>query len=217
MTWKLGKNWLASMNHMTNAQIVPINTWCGTNLDWEWKYGGEDFQKRFSRDMIRTTSIGLQTGCVPFVLGSTGIIGQLTPERREFLFRSMLGSSLVHEIKNLNSSGILGDIYAKLYDFGYGSQECRVYRYWDKDYPLQIGGVDAVALVLFKDGEALMLVVSYDKDGTADIRIDAEKLNLKKGGQFVNAETNAILSATNQGMGCQVSLPEHDFVLIHYR
>lgn len=217
MTWKLGKNWLASMNHMTNAQIVPINTWCGTNLDWEWKYGGEDFQNRFSRDMIRTTAIGQQTGSVPFVLGTTGIRGQFTPERRKFLYRSLLGCSLVHEIKNLSCEGLLGDIYAKLFDFGYGSADCRVYRYWDKDYPLQIGGVDAVALVLVKGSEALMLVVSYDEDGTADIRINPEKLDLKKGGQFINVESEAVLPASGQGLGCQAPLPKHDFVLIHYR
>ena len=216
LTWQLGKNWLASMSHMTNAQIVPINTWCGTNLDWEWKYGSDDFQDRFSRDMIRTTAIGSQTGSVPFVLGTTGIRGQISAEKKQFLLRSLTGTSLVHEIKNLSCDGILGDTYARLYDFGYGSPACRVLRYWDADFPLSVSGVDAEGLLLLNNGEALLLLVNFADAGTASFSLDGKGLDLKKEGRFRNAETGEILSDPGV-LSAQIKLPRHDFVLLHYQ
>ncbi|MFA6928799.1 MAG: glycoside hydrolase domain-containing protein [Lentisphaeria bacterium] len=215
LTWQLGKNWLASMSHMTNAQIVPINTWCGTNLEWEWKYGGEDFQSRFGRDMIRTSAIGIQSGSVPFVLGTTGIRGQFSDERKTFLLRSLLGTSLVHEIKNLSCEGILGEIYAKLFDFGYGSPECQVFRYWDNNNPLKIAGAEAEGLLLVHKQEALLLLVSFGPEAVAQLSFDNSKLALKTDGRFFNAETGAELPGGN--WNCQVQLPKHDFVLIHYK
>lgn len=217
LTWQLGKNWLASMSHMTNAQIVPINTWCGTNLDWEWKYSGENFQNRFSRELIRTTSIGLQTGSVPFVLGTTGIRGQLSPERKAFLMRSLLGTSLVHEIKNLSCEGILGDIYARLATFGYGTPECRVLRYWEPDFPVAIRGVEAEALLLVKEKEALILVTSFGPAGTAEVSLPAETLKLPANGRFFNAESETELPADTRNATCRFELPEHDFILLHYK
>lgn len=216
LTWQNGKNWLASMSHMTNTQIIPINTWCGTILDWEWKYGSDDFQKRFSRDMIRTTSIGVQSGSVPFVLGSTGIRGNFDDERKNFLTRSMLGTSLVHEIQNLSCGGLIGEIYAKLYSFGYGSEKCKVYRYWDENFPLTITNGDAEALLLVNGNEAMILIVNFADDAEINLAFNNNKLKLKTNGKFQNLETNEILDNTKE-FSVKLYLPKNDFVLLQYK
>ena len=83
---------------MSFTLIAPLHTWAGAILDWETRYGMEDFQDRFSREYIRTLSIGRQTGSVPLVLGSLGIQGEA--ELRPHVERTLTGVALTHEVKD---------------------------------------------------------------------------------------------------------------------
>lgn len=217
LTWQMGRNWLTSMSHMTNTQIAPTNTWAGINLEWEIGYSMRTFQDRFSRDEIRTTAIGKQTGSVPQVLGTTGIRGAATPEHEALVRRSLAGVSAVHELKDIRSAGdVSGEVYGRLFDFGYGLPECRVFRYWDEDFPVSIEGLDAASLLLVNDGAALILVVDYGDGGEAIVRIDPRELGLPPGGHFVDLESGKRLPAAGD-FGFYIELPRHDFKMVGYR
>ena len=50
------------------ALIVPVMSFLNCTMDWEWKYGYEDFQDRFSADLTVAESIGRQVGAWPTIL-----------------------------------------------------------------------------------------------------------------------------------------------------
>lgn len=216
LTWQMDRSWLASISHMTNAQIVPINTWAGVNMEWEMNYGMRNFQDRFSRDQIRTTAIGLQTGSAPQVLGTTGIRGDVSEERERFVRRTLAGVAAVHEIKDIRSArGAIGEVYEAFFDFGYGTEDCRVYRYWDEPFPATIEGLDAEALVLANDGAALLLIVDFDEGGKGTVTLDAEQLELDSGASFVDLESGETLERIDEH-AFAIELEKHDFALVGY-
>ncbi|MCD6407571.1 hypothetical protein J7L87_00790 [bacterium] len=209
---QMGQPWI-NVSHMTNTQIVPINTWVGVNLDWEWKYGLDDFQDRFTRDFIRTESIGLKTGCVPLVL--IGIRGE-EKEKIPWVERTLLGTTLLHEIKVWQYFKLRDEIYKKFFDFGYGEKNCKVYHYWDSYIPVKIEGVDAEPLVLSKDKKLLILLVSFDKTGNCKLKIDGKFLNLPENGKFYDIETGKIIKKISS-YECEFKLKKHDFKIIEFK
>jgi len=217
---KLGYN--LNIAHMTSTQIVPLNTWAGINLDWEWKYGLDDFQDRYPRDWIRTSSIGLQTGCIPIVLGRVGIQGlpDLVKEKKPWLIRTLIGTAIVHEIQDfwdMSPPDPMPGIFRKLFDFGYGDADCTVHTYWQDSFPLTTSGADVSALVLEKNGKVFMCITSFDQnDGTVKAVLDSKKITLQKGGKFINAETGDTITPSGS-QGCTFTLKKHDFILIEYK
>lgn len=209
---QMGQPWI-NVSHMTNTQIVPINTWVGVNLDWEWKYGLDDFQDRFTRDFIRTESIGVKTGCVPLVL--YGIFGE-EKEKIPWVQRTQIGTTLLHEIKVWQYYPLRNKIYRVFFDFGYGDKDCKVYHYWDKNIPVKIKGVDAEAIVLMKDKKLLILTVSFDNTGKCKLKIDGENLSLPENGKFYDVEKGEIIEE-KEPYECEFILKKHDFKLIEYR
>jgi len=205
-----------NISHMTSAQIIPINTWAGINLDWEWKYGLDDFQERFTRDYIRTSTIGLQSGCMPLVLGSIGFQG--APEKvsaaRPWLLRNLAGVMLVHEIKDWGNPQ---DVHLLLYQFGYGNKDCAVYNYWDDNYPLTVKGSDTASIVFERDGELLIVITSYEpNDSTIEVSFNPAVVKVKKQGSFFNAEKKEPVTSTGKN-SCKTDLKNHDYIVLHYR
>jgi hypothetical protein len=204
-----------NMAHMTNTQIVPITTWAGMNLDWEMHYGMDDFQDRFSRDFIRTETIGLQSGSVPVVLG--GVHGKATPQRKAFVERTQTAATVVHEIKVWASPPPIAVKVHQLMDqFGYGQPDCRVFTYWQKPFPAVLKGTDADMLILNRDGKALIFVASYGQTAQCTVTLDAKALGLKPGGTFTNLEDGKTLESAGDA-AAKFELPHHDFRIMEYR
>ncbi|MBF0244404.1 MAG: hypothetical protein HQL31_03935, partial [Planctomycetes bacterium] len=128
--------------HMTNVNMVPMLSFGTLNLDWEWRDQGamatKDLQDRLGADadtgLILAQSLGLQTGNI-----SVGISRFETPKgspiKREWLFRTVMAVCLPHEIKIDSGTKEVVFVQQQLARFGYGQPDCKVYRYWEEDFP----------------------------------------------------------------------------------
>ncbi|MBI3922605.1 MAG: hypothetical protein HY318_14375 [Armatimonadetes bacterium] len=197
--------------HMTNGYIIPALSFATIALDWEDKYGAADFQDKFSEDFIRTESIGLQAGLVPLVLG--GVITQDEKEQKR-ISRTAFGVAAVHEIK-IWADGRTYDLakcHQSLYDFGYGQPDCKVYPYWEGNQPVQVGGLQAKALVLSRPAKALVLVTDFAEGGEGTFTVDTKRLGLKGSFEAKDAETGEPLPV-EQGK-VRFALKKHDFRMV---
>jgi len=114
--------------HMTNANIVPMLSHATVLLDHEWRDRGEmqkrSFHERLYLDedtsLLLTQSTGLQSGCI-------GVIHNLLHDKQHF--RGAFGVALVHEMKlSVNTLNLTQEMGGKLNDFGYGADDCQVWR-----------------------------------------------------------------------------------------
>jgi hypothetical protein len=215
---------MINLAHMSGSPTMPVNTWAAINLDWEEQFTTDDYQDKFARDLIRTQSIGLQSGSVPLVLNqareSWGVkVRNLALS--DWIMRTLLGVTLVHELGMWDGPGVIPPSsmllnYRTRYvlsDFGYGLQDCEVWTYWQKDCPVAVKGVDAEGLVLKRGGQALIVVTSFGKGGEADVQLDGQRLGLRPGESYYDLETGDKLEASGQ-FGCKFRLPRHDFKVI---
>lgn len=208
LCWQKGRPFV-NISHMTNTQIVPINTWAGINLDWEWKYGDTDAHDRFAEDYVRATSIGLQTGSRP-----TALLGlhATKKELQPWVARTCLAWCLVHEIYPAWSYGEpFQSVFKKLYDFGYGADQCRVIRYWEKQ-PIRIEGIEAKALVVARKGAVAVFVTNTGQDGVCRLTLDPS-LVLKPDASALDAETGKPIERVGDA-AYSFPLKRHDFKLL---
>ncbi|MCM8803736.1 MAG: DUF6067 family protein [Candidatus Omnitrophica bacterium] len=186
------------MVHMTNGNIVPVLSFAPIQLDWEWKYGRLPFQERFSPDLIRAESMGTQTGTVPFVL--YGIYDVKNKEEEKFIQRTLWGVTSIHEIKVWGGIGIK-ELEKIKYNFGYGLSDCKIYHYWEKDYPLLVKEGELYSIIYQRPKKAMLILVSYEKeDKSFCIKIDSQKLNLSfEKIEIKDIENNEILKLDKTG------------------
>ena len=106
---------------MTNTAIVPVLSFCSTQLSWEDRQGDADFQDRFSRDYIRAETIGRQSGNVPFTCAL--INGGTDDAKNQWILRTYAGVILTHELKPRAPAvayRAYWDNFLRLLAFGYG-------------------------------------------------------------------------------------------------
>jgi len=208
LCWQKGRPFV-NVSHMTNTQIVPINTWAGINLGWEWKYGDTDAHDRFAGDYVRTASIGLQTGSRPTVLLGLHVTKK---QLRPWVARTCLAWCLVHEIYPAWSYGEpFQTVYEKLYDFGYGTDACRVFPCWQRQ-PIRIEGIEAKALVVAKEGAVAVFVTNTGRDGTCRLALD-KSLGVKPDATATDAETGKPIARAGERT-YSFPLKRHDFKLV---
>jgi hypothetical protein len=197
------------VSHMTNANLVPVNAFANVNLDWEWKYGVEDFQDRFAPELTVAETIGRQTGSFPLLLAG-GLYDPQHP-RYSWVMRTRLGVMLVHELRAWDH-GPESEVafFRKLYEFGYGEPDCRVCNYWDADHPVTVSGVDARTLALARNGRALVIVTDYGDGGQAEVTLDRAALGLPAVFTARDFETGESVSSTASGH-LRFPLQKHDF------
>ena len=173
------------MVHMTNAHVVPWESFNESNLDLEWKMkmGDRAIQARYPADLLRTESLGLKTGCVPIAMGSPR--GVSSQHRRRQLERQRRATLLVHEIK----PGITTRHYPEALDqFGYGLEDCRVVNYWDDNPPLKISDPRCKWLLLERDKALLLMLVSWnEKASPVEVQLDSDRVGVTPS-RRVNAE-----------------------------
>ncbi len=154
--------------HMTNVNIVPMLSFGTANLDWEWRMWGGDkdkeVQDRIRLDEIQTQSLGLQSGNLSVAIYGVTLQGA-------WLFRTLIAACLPHEIRIHAGYGSpdVGFVQNELARFGYGQPDCRVFRYWDEGFPLKTEGAEMRALVLERDGKAMIALGNFGPaaDGAA--------------------------------------------------
>lgn len=219
MQYKMGMRPICYI-HMTNVNIIPMLSFGAINLDWEWRdqgnYATMDLQDRLGVDedtgLILAMSTGLQSGNI-----SVGIDRfrptDNDPVKRAWLLRTMLAVCMTHEMKPESYEvAWAADLLDK---FGYGQQDCKVYRYWEPGQPIKTSGANVKTLVLSRGKQALVVVGSYGADGDCTITLDREKLGLPADAQAINDETNVAITRTAPGVFV-FPIKKHDiqFVLV---
>ena len=176
--------------HMTNTHIVPLFSFNEANLDLEWFYGPEPQQSKYPHDLLRAESIGLQSGCVPFVLAS--VLHTKTPEEKRIAERTRFGVAMVHEIKAY-MPGHDGRLLYRVLDFGYGMDDCTVHNYWHDDYPVKASNDDVKSLLLVRGGKAMLVLCTWNrKPETVTLTFDTRALGMTPA-KATDAETGEAL------------------------
>ncbi|MCC6578899.1 MAG: hypothetical protein IT440_00525 [Phycisphaeraceae bacterium] len=206
---------LVSIGHMTNANLVPVLSFLNCTYDWEWHYGADDFQDRFTPELTLAETIGRQVGAWPTILPG----GYWTPQHPKYawLERNRLGVCLVHEL--WPSDGYFPEpsrvMYEKLYAFGYGLPECGVYNYWQPGHPASVTSSTVVGktLVISKAGQTLVIVCDYGSGGACQLNVDLSKLGLSTDAVASDWESGQPVRQVASGL-FEFELPKHDFKII---
>lgn len=197
----------ANMAHSTNSYIVPMMSWVGYNLDWEWKYGPDDFQNRVARDYTRAATMGWQAGTVPAILDGVQTTAADTPR----VERTRTGVLAVHELSSWNT-----DLPTTKYfwTLGYGTPDCQVYHYFDAKPAVTFTGLDAEFLLLQNNklGKTALLVVDFGNGGSGTVKLDLTQLNLPGNFVAVNQE-NPTQKITASNGAFQIQINKHDYQL----
>jgi len=161
--------------HMTNVNIVPMLSFGTLNLDWEWRdqgaMGTRDLQDRIRLDEILAHHLGLQSGNI--TIGMTGNIIKGPREAREWLHRTGMAITIPHEIRTYQATAEAAFVQSQMARFGYGTPDCRVFRYWEEGFPLRTEGAETRALVLAKDGRAMIALGNFGPEGVEGPEIEA--------------------------------------------
>ena len=210
--------WL-NVAHMTTTPIAPVHGWSGIHVDGEWKYGSDDYQRRFPRGLMRAGSLGTQTGAVSVYL--PGLEAPRGSAKRAALERGLAGVTALHEIRVwARMEGALESIWRALSEFGYGRENARVARYWDERPGFRVTGADAEALVVASGGRAAALLVNYGGAGTAELRFESghplTKALPRSGGRCRDLEGGKQPAPRSLPDGCRVRLGANDFRLIAF-
>jgi len=156
--------------HMTNVNIVPMLSFGTLNLDWEWRdqgnYARMDLQDRMDLDLILAHNLGLQTGNL-----SVGITGNILRggggASRDWLHRTGMAVCFPHEIRMHEGTPDVSFVQTQMARFGYGLPDCRVFRYWEEGFPLRTEGAEMRALVLARNGKAMVALGNFGPVGAA--------------------------------------------------
>ncbi|MDP6503751.1 MAG: hypothetical protein QF886_09055, partial [Planctomycetota bacterium] len=205
---------LLTLSHMTNTMIVPVLSFGNCNMDWEWKYGYEDFQDRFSPDLTVAETIGRQVGAWPTILAG----GHPDPkdQRCPHLWRTRLGVCLVHEIQAFNwRPPSDSKLYERLFEFGYGQDGCRVFNYWQAGHPVTVNSetVDARTIVIAHKGKALVVVTDYGEGGECFVKVQTDKLGISKDANSKDFETGEVVEGS-AASSFKFVLKKHDYRIL---
>lgn len=197
--------------HMTNAAIAPHLSFTTIQLDWEIKFGSEDFQDRFSEEYIFASSLGEQFGTVPVVL--SGIFPS-KEKSANWLTRTIFGVATIYELKVWPGYHTDTDALHRwlriLYDFGYGLEECEVYRYWETP-PFSLNRQDVRAIVMKAKGKILCVITDFGNGGETALSL---KKTLLGDATYTarDAESGKAIDWDGESLG--FSLKKHDFKII---
>ncbi|MFW5802801.1 MAG: glycoside hydrolase domain-containing protein, partial [Verrucomicrobiota bacterium] len=166
------------MMHMTNAHVIPWQSFNEVNLDLEWKFGARPFQAKFSPELLRTESTGLQTGAIPMAISDTTKDGaHATPQQIQIAERTRWGGFLVHEMR-MEWSGQRWPEF--MTSFGYGLDDCKVYNYWDDEPPMTVSDPRCKWLLARRNGKLLLVLCTWNpKKSEVTVTLDWDKLGVQ--------------------------------------
>jgi len=217
MMHQMGKTPMSYV-HMTNVNIVPMLSFATLQLDWEWRdqneYRPMDMQDRLEVDgdtsLILAMSTGLHTGNVSVA------VDRLRPPtgsgvKREWLLRTGLAVCLTHEMRY--GSWEVRWAIELLEQFGYGLDDCKVYRYWEPPHPVTARGAPVKTLILQRGKRAMIVVGSFGEGGDCTLMLDLAKLGLDAAAKAVNAETGKPLESPRPG-SFVLPIKKHDVAFL---
>jgi hypothetical protein len=181
-------------------------------MDWEWKYGYDDFQDRFSPDLTVAETLGRQVGAWGTILPG----GQQDPEdpRTARVLRTRTGVCLVHELQHFDYRTQEDvDLYTKLFEFGYGLPDCAVFNYWEPPHPASVAGIDGRTLVMSRAGQAVAAVTDYGTGGTCTLTLALDTLGVAAGATPTDLESGAAVERVGPGV-FRFEVPAHGFRVI---
>ena len=195
--------------HMTNGATLPMLSFAQANLAWEFKYGANDYQDRFTPAYMRTVCTGRQFGTIPTVLG--GITG-VPATSEEYVRLSRTGMAMVLPHETFFYARTDGPLAAKvrgiLNDFRSGEYDA--HPYWANAL---VSAIPADLLVTAYRKPARLLLVIGNMGEAGDFRITLKPDALDGPPRSaVNRETNAAVDVRDQTV--HVPLATHDFALI---
>jgi hypothetical protein len=206
--------------HMTNVTVVPMLSFGTLNYDWEWrdlgKFATMDLQDRLGADkdtaLILAMSSGLQCGNIS-VACSRFRPPQGSKVTREWLYRTVMAVCLVHEIKIHEGTRDVVRAQNLMSEFGYGREDCAVYRYWEAPFPLKAEGAPVRALVLRRGKSAMVIVGSYGEGGECTLKPDLTALGVPAEAKAVDLETGEAVERAAPGV-FRFGIKKHDVKLV---
>ncbi len=212
LSYQMGKPNI-SMVHMTNANLIPVFSFAGSMLGWEWRYGMTDFQDRFTPDYIRAVNLPFNNGCIPVQL--PGIRGSDDPKAIAWCERTQTGCTVVHQL-NVWEQGATGTAVRRmLKEFGNGTSAVTTHRYWD-DNPVLKTGADTLKWIVFsKPGHSVIVFCVYGDGGEMSVRPDWKAMGLSQQSAAVVWETKAPVRKDNGVL--KFSMKRHDFKVVEIR
>ena len=166
--------------HTTNCMCIPILSWTDTMLDLEW--GWANGTKPFPPELLEIESTARQIGAYPHahfpLIGNanthptdpTYMRTEVAPEiqQTEWAMR------VIYEILRQNFRGMNFDaLDKKLYDFGY-PEKCRIYNYWDDDYPVKVDD-DNIKSITLDNGKEIMMIFASWSEKPVQVKVAIDK------------------------------------------
>ena len=186
---KGGANWV----HMTDTAMAPICSFAGVDFDMEDVVpAGKAYQEKYPKDYLEAVSIGRQFGNRPKAMA---YYAKTTPEKNAWYERTGAGIMLCYEIDWMWNMKVFQTLKKKLREWGYATEEVRVWNYWNEDeaYPLAVDRADdcaSLALAKKGAGEAIVILSDFSgKGGVFNLKPDEKALGLKPGWKAYDFET----------------------------
>lgn len=225
--WNLLQYWrrhqadpLEWSQHMTNALILPLNTWATVVLDYE-----QSSTKPFSVAMHRAEALGRQVGAIPYWLYTpTGKDNKLMlglmkqdPHAND---RADWGMKMVHEALRTEYTGQTSlkenervgapELEQIVVDFGYTQPATHVFNYWDEHPVLNVDQqqVKWIAMTRPNDKATLLVLQSWSETAvTVKVTLNTKALGLASTLKAVDAETGVTLPMTGHTVNVELTAP----------
>jgi hypothetical protein len=211
--WQLAQEWNARkpaypimlVHHMSNSMMLPIHTWNDSMLDIEYPYRSR-VPDPFPAEYLLAQATGHQTGSYRHLLESvqrlrSGIFRESVSDMDPNLVRTEWGMRMVHEamrwlFPNENFAAFEpGRMLEKaLWDFGYGTDDCKVVNYWSDDVPVKVSDPDAKWLLMErpKDKTLFLVLQSYkNEDMPLEITLDSRKIGFTPASKARDVESGS--------------------------
>ncbi len=166
--------------HVTNAMILPVVCWTDIQLDLEW--GWASGYKPFPIELLEIETTGRQLGAYPqvhFPIVGCGLVhedptylrGKVDKDmmRTDWAMRMIFGA-LRYSMRGEN----FDPLNKIVYDLGMGTAACKVYDYWQDDYPVIISS-DEVKSILLRNGSKAILVLASWSEKPLDLSVTLQK------------------------------------------
>ena len=97
--------------------------------------------------------------------------------------------------------------------YGYGDVHCDVYRFWEKNFPIQTWGPYSLPLVVSCDSHAMVFFGSFGPKGLVTFQLDSS-LGVDATARAFDAETGATVRPVGTGGNYSFSLDKHSFKIV---
>ncbi len=166
--------------HITNGMILPIACWTDVELDLEW--GWANGYKPFPPELLEIETTARQIGAYPqahFPIAGCGLVHEnptyLSGKVNQDMVRTDWAMRMIYGVLRYNMRGENFTPFNKIVnDFGLGTPSCKVYDYWQRDYPVKIMPDEVKSILLRRENRAILIIASW-ADKPIDVKISFGK------------------------------------------